>query len=145
MPVAVQRSPFDEPPPLKLRTPQARVLAALMPDNLNDAWFDWPTYNRAQLNIRAGFTGVSGTLTRVLNGIRPGSSSGGAHPGLLALELVKAETLDIDGVAEVNYHITSKGIVAYQAYVAEHGALPQVRSIEASTNHRYRKKEEKQA
>lgn len=122
---------------LALRTPQARVLRALMPANPTDLPHRWPTLTRAQLGVRAGYTAISGTITRALNGIREGSSSGDAHPGLLARGMIREERFDIDGLVEVNYTITTLGIQAYQAYITEHGDLPPLKDASSCTNYRY--------
>lgn len=145
MPVSVRRSPFNNgdqlsnPPSASLiRTPQARVLAALVPEDPMGYVIDWPIWTRALLAVRAGYTAVSGTVTRALNGIRPGSSSGEPHAGLLDLGYIEEVVLDIDGVNEVNYRITAAGIRAYQEYVAAKGKLPELRDAASCTNHRYK-------
>lgn len=153
MPVSIRNNPFDDGinkktiAPLKqsnnedrLRTPQARVLAALMPNDTTEPVSEWPLITRAQLGINAGYTALSGTITRVLNGVREGSSSGDPHPGLLARGMIEEVVLDIDGVKEVNYRTTAAGIRAYQAHVAIHGKqLPNVRDKKACVNDRYKK------
>jgi hypothetical protein len=144
MPVSVDVDPFSGQPvnrdDLSLRTPQARVLAALAPDGDDAARVDWPVVTRAQLGVRAGYTAISGTITRALNGIRVGSSSGDAHPGLLVRGFVEEVVLDIDGTREVNYRITEVGIRAYRARVAERGpSLPPQRDKATCTNDRYRR------
>jgi hypothetical protein len=122
-----------------LRVPQARVLAALVPDDPTDPPSEWPLLTRAQLGIRAGYTGTSGSITRTMNGLREGSSSGNAHPGLLGAGLVEAIEIDVDGLAETNYRITAAGIAAYQAHVAATGGkLPEVKSAALCVNNRYR-------
>lgn len=114
----------------KLRVPQARVLAALMPEDPESYWTEWPVFNRAQLGVQAGYTAISGSITRALNGIHPGSSSGDPHLGLLALELV--EEVNIDG--ETNYRATALGVRAYQLYIQSKGGLPEVRDPTLTTN-----------
>jgi hypothetical protein len=124
-----------------LRLQQARVLRVLMPTNPTDPPFEWPIFTRANLCLRAGFKLTSGSITRVLNGIRPGNRTSGApHPGLVERGLVETITLDIEGVAETNYQITAAGIRAYQAYVAMLcGKLPEVKDAATCTNARYAK------
>lgn len=154
MPVSIKRSPFvatasvskttkSKPrkmPRRLLRTPQARCLAALQPDDVSDPISEWPLVTRAQLGVRAGYTAVSGTVTRALNGIHEDSSSGDAHPGLLRLGLVEEVILDVMGVSEVNYRATMAGVRAYQTYMITHGsALPQLRDAAICTNDRYKK------
>ena len=143
MPVSVQRDPFggkkQDTETVKLRTPQARVLAALQPDDPTDSLWHWPTVTRAQLGIRAGYTAISGTVTRALNGIREGSSSGDPHLGLLALGYVEEVILDIEGTKEVNYRATQAGVRAYKAYMSTNeGKLPQLRDATTCTNDRYK-------
>ena len=140
MPVSVRRD-------LALRTPQARVLAALMPANPALPPFLWPCLTRAVLARRAGYTAISGSVTRALNGIQPGSSSdaapngtpGKGHPGLLARGMIEEFILDIEGVKEVNYRATALGVQAYQTYIATHGELPELKDKEGCINDRYRK------
>lgn len=143
MPVSVKRDPFSGLPiirtDLSLRTPQARILAALMPEYPEDPVSEWPVVTRAQLGVRAGYTAISGTVTRALNGIKAGSSSGDPHPGLLAREMVEEVILLIEDVKEVNYRATARGVAAYQEYLKDHPALPVVRDKDSCTNDRYRK------
>lgn len=143
MPVVVKRDPFSGcaivPNDLALRTPQARVLHVLMPARPEAPAIDWPLVTRAQLGVRAGYTAISGTVTRVLNGIRQGSSSGDPHPGLLARAMIVEVVLDIEGTKEVNYQITPLGIKAYQAYLASNGGkLPAYRDASLCINDRYK-------
>lgn len=144
MPVNIKRDPFSgqliRPSDLSLRTPQARILAALMPEYPEDPVTEWTLVNRRYLGIRAGYTPISGTVTRALNGIKEGSSSGDAHPGLLARGFVEEVVLVIEGTSEINYRITHAGIRAYQKYVDEHGKLPVVKDAATCTNDRYAKK-----
>lgn len=150
MPVSIKRSPFDNTRPKqshpingdKLRTPQARVLAALYPEYPEDPPSEWPLVSRGQLNIRAGYTVTSGTVTRALNGVRDGSKSCTPHLGLIARGLVTEEVLDIDGVSETNYRITLTGIRAYQTYKLKHGTPPEVKDPSTYINDRYKKKSE---
>ena len=152
MPVSVRRSPFPvDPPPGSttpvtprpiLRTPQARVLASLVPETPDIPRIDWPILTRAKLGIKAGYTAISGSVTRALNGIRPGSSSGDAHLGLLDLGFVEEVVLDIDGTTEVNYRATAAGVGAYREYLSAQGALPELRDPAVCTNERYKKKSE---
>jgi hypothetical protein len=132
-----QHSPPATAP--ELRVPQARVLAALMPANPSESRYNWPVLTRPLLSVEAGYTGTSGTITRALNGIREGSSSGDAHPGLLARGLVEEVPLDIDGLIEVNYRVTAAGIREYQAWVAAGGKLPAIKDSTKNTNRRYRR------
>lgn len=144
MPISTKIDPFSKQPVRKnqpLRTPQARVLAALMPAYPEDPVSEWPLVNRPQLGIRAGYTSISGTVTRALNGIRAGSSSGDPHPGLLALGYVEEVPVSLDGVTETNYRATRDGIKAYQDYLALNNKLPTVRPASICTNDRYRKEE----
>lgn len=140
MPVSVKIDPFSKQPirrDLPLRTPQARALSVLMPDDQSLPESEWSAFGKAQLQERMGLTPLSGTLTRVLNGIREGSSSGDPHPGLLARGLVVEIPIDVEGVSLVLYQITRAGVEAYEKHVREHGKLPTMRSREASTNLRY--------
>jgi hypothetical protein len=121
-----------------LRVPQARVLRVLMPADPSDHWIEWPVLTRAQLAVRAGYTGTSGSITRVLNGIHEcNRTSGDPHPGLLARGLIEEEPLDICGLIEMNYRITPAGIREYQAWVAAGGRLPAVKDAALCVNDRY--------
>lgn len=125
-----------------LRVPQARVLKALYPKYLDDPPHEWPLVTRAVLGIRAGYTAISGTITRALNGIRPGSSSGDPYLGLIALKYVEIEQLDIEGVIEDNYRITHAGIKAFEQYISVNGdKLPPVKEASLCINDRYKKEE----
>ncbi len=143
MPVAVGRDPFSVPvsPKSTLRTLQARVLAVLMPESLGAPLIDWPLCNRSQLGTSAGYTSLSGSCTRALNGVREGSSSGDAHLGILALGYVVEVVLDVEGVTEMNYRATPAGVAAFAAYITEHGAMPPLRDITACRNKRQGKGE----
>ncbi len=148
MPVANRRPTTiaDVPPPSangngdlnNLRLQQARVLRALMPGDPTVPPIDRPLFTRANLCLRAGFKLTSGSITRALNGIRPGNRTSGApHPGLVERGLVEVVPLDIDGLMEVNYSITAAGIRAYQAYFTHGGNLPPVKDAATCTNARY--------
>lgn len=132
-------APQPSPATPRLRVPQARVLAALVPPYPEDPPRLWPLWGRPALARRAGYTPVSGSITRALNGIRAGSSSGDPQTGLLALGYVETVEVDVCGVTESNYRITAAGVAALHAYLAEHGELPPLRDQGASTNKRYRK------
>lgn len=136
MPVAVRQSPLaSSKPNIELRVPQARVLRVLMPDRPDDPPMDWPTLCRAVLGLRAGYTAISGSITRALNGIRPGSSSGDAHLGLVALGLVEVGEVDVDGVVERSYRITEAGIREFGRFMAQNGnALPPLRDAALCVN-----------
>lgn len=109
-----------------LKIPQVRVMRALA---------GGAVLTRAKLQERAGYTAASGTVTRVLNGLREGSSSGAAHPGLLALGLVERVDLDVDGVTECGYALTAAGEARLAALNGT--PLPKHRDRWKSTNYRY--------
>lgn len=126
----------------RLRLPQARVLKALMPAHPGDPQSEWPLCARADLATRAGYTPISGTVTRALNGICAHSDSGRPHSGLIDLHLV--EVINVDGATEVNYRITPAGIRAYQQYAAAKGnKLPAVKDAATCTNDRYKHQPER--
>ena len=147
MPVSMKYSPFagdDNKPPTTakrhvLRTPQARALSALVPEDTSWPVSEWPLLNRANLSVNAGYTAISGTMTRALNGIKEDSSSGDAHPGLLTLGYVEEVVLDVEGVKEVNYRATVVGAVAYLEWAAVNGGVPQVKDRAMCINDRYKK------
>lgn len=143
MPVSTKIDPFSKQPIRDgepLRTPQARVLAALMPTYPNDPVSEWPLVTRAQLAARAGYTAISGSVTRALNGIKFGSSSGDPHPGLLVSGLVEEVPVEVEGLVETNYCATAAGIQAYCTYLAAQGGkLPQLRDASVCTNDRYKR------
>lgn len=144
MPVSVRIDPFSQRPirpDQPLRTPQARVLAALQPEYPDDPVSEWPLITRAQLAVRAGYTAISGTLTRALNGQRPGGVNE-PHPGLLALGFIEEVVLDIEGRREVNYRSTAAGVRKYADHVAgSNGRLPEVRDRTICINDRYKDKD----
>lgn len=144
MPTSTRIDPFSRQPvsrhDLTLRTPQARVLAAVIPADLSLPQFDWPVVTRARLSVKAGYTAISGTVTRALNGIRPGCKSGPPHPGLLVRGMIEEVVLEIEGVEEVNYRITPLGIRAYTAYLEQNGgSIPQGREKSSYVNDRYKR------
>lgn len=126
----------------ELRTPQLRVLNALRPKNPDSAPINWPIMGRAIIARRAGYTEVSGSVTRALNGIPEGSSSGDTHPGLIELGMVIPFVVDLDGVEEPNFQITLLGLQALEDYLRAGGSLPPVRNASICTNHRYMIEEE---
>jgi hypothetical protein len=154
MPVSIPpgHDPFQGPAPRRraasrsqptastvIRTPQARVLRALYPTYPEDPSWDWPLVTRTKLCVRAGYTVISGTVTRALNGIRQTNrTSGDPHPGVIELGWVEVVMIDIEGVMETNYRITQAGIAAYDAFIAGGGSLPPVKDADICTNHRHR-------
>ena len=162
MPVAIRNSPFERAGRPPLRTPQARLLQAMMPPYDGAPEFDWPTWTRAMLGVHAGYTAVSGTVTRALDGLaartvrgaRPssgkwvqstddpnawvGNGSGDVHPGLLALGLVEVVVLDSDGTRDVCYRATPAGVAAFREHERAHGKLPLPRDKSSCINDRYK-------
>lgn len=123
-----------------LRVPQARILRALMPVDPRDLQDEWPLLTRGVMAIRAGYSPISGTVSKALLGIKESNkTSGDPHPGIVQLKLVETTELNIDGVIETNYRITKLGIRAFQRFVAEGGKLPPVREPSVHTNQRYAK------
>ncbi len=116
--------------PVKLRTPQARILAVL-------AYEDCPPLIKSALAEAAGFTAKSGTINSSLNGIPEGSSSGKPTLGLIEMGYVLRSPLDIDGIQEVVYSITEKGRGALAQWMSDNGGLPKMRDKKISTNRRY--------
>lgn len=121
-----------------LRIPQLRVLCALMPENPDTYWTEWPMLTRGDLGVRAGYTPISGSITRALNGLREGSSSGPPFPGLIALSLVEEVNVNLDGVQETNYRITKAGVEEYLKYISKK-PLPPVKDSSICINERYKK------
>lgn len=139
MPVLIRRDPFDHPPPkrtdLSLLIPQVRVLKVLVPPDPSTPKCDWPMLNREYLGARAGFTATSGTLTRVLNGIRPyNKTTGTPHPGLLQRGMIELVMLEVEDTTEANYRATDLGIRAYRAHIEQYGNVPPVKAPEGCTN-----------
>lgn len=118
---------------MKLKIPQVRVLRCFTSGR--------PLLNRAKIAERAGFSELSGTVTRVLNGLREGSSSGAAHPGLLTLGYLERIDLEVEeGVTETCYRITDAGARALAAWEAESGGKSvTMRDKTSSVNHRYKR------
>ena len=140
MPVSVRRTPFIAPPVQSLyddlRVPQVRVLSILMPPNPEDNQIDWPLWTTQMLADWIGVSKKSDSIRRALRGLPEGSTSWDAHPGLLTRKLVDEVVLEVEGVNEKSYRITTTGIAAYQAYVAKHGSLPRVRDAAICANER---------
>lgn len=118
---------------MNLKIPQVRVLQCFTSGR--------PLLTRAKLAERAGFSELSGTVTRVLNGLREGSSSGAAHPGLVALGYLERVELEVEeGVTETCYRITDAGARALVAWEAARGGKPAtMRDKTSSINHRYKR------
>ena len=114
----------------KLRVPQVRVLSVLAGNGEN-----LPSLTRTKLQQRCGFSEKSGTITRVMNGVKEGSSSGAARPGLIDLLLVRSYVLNVDGAEEVVYKATELGLAVLRAHGPEN--LPPLRGRDVSTNLRY--------
>ena len=112
----------------ELRLPQVRVLRALAGGG---------ALTRARLSVAAGYTAVSGTVTRALNGLKEGSSSGPAHPGLLALGYAEQHELELDGgETETVYVITAAGRAALDGTADVN--LDPARPKASCINHRYK-------
>jgi len=111
----------------KLRIPQLRLLQILADGS--------PALTIVKMAEEAGFSTISATTWRALNGVRRGSSTGGPRPGLLELGLVAKEQLEIEaGLVETVYQITKLG----RAVLEQQGRkLPELRSKESSINKRY--------
>ncbi len=94
MPVAVRHDPFR----YRLPAHQVAVLALLMPA-VNAAPVDWPLCTRAAMRLALGYSPTN-SLNRILN-----------HPksGLVPLGLVEVVVLDVEGVLETSYRITTEG------------------------------------
>jgi hypothetical protein len=146
MPVSPGRDPFnmngspslgDIKPTIKLRLPQARVLAVLVPPNPSDPPSEWASVPGKVIAYRLGTSEVSDYIRRAMRGLREGSPSGTPHKGLLALGYATEYVLDIEGLDEIHYQITAAGIAAITEYL-KHNKLPPVRNASLCTNDRYR-------
>ena len=115
-----------------LRVPQIRALLVLRGEGRGIPL----ALSRAKLQERCGFTPTSGTVTRVMRGLPGGTSSGPACPGLIELGLVRVLNLEVDGVTEQCYQITPMGQGVIDCHT---GDLPPLRSVNGSTNSRYKK------
>lgn len=124
-----------------LRTPQARVLAALMPKDPTFPQFDWPVLTRVGIADKVGVSSLSDLVWRALKGLKGGNPRRPGHPGLIDLGLVEATSIDIDGLKETNYRITQAGIAAMQEYIAAKGEVPPVKDRKQCVNMRYVKEE----
>jgi hypothetical protein len=122
----------------KLLMCQVRVLRALMPDDPADPTTEWPLLNRTQLNRRAGFTELSGNITRALRGGMAGARITIRTPGLLETGLVVMLTIDVMDAREDCYRATPAGVEAYRKYVGEYGEPKEVRDPSSCTNKRYK-------
>jgi len=107
-----------------LQLPQARILRALEERHPR-------LLSRDELAKQIGYSPISGTLTRALNGVRQGSSSGPAYPGLLELRMIE-KVRQYGRARGVVYRITERGRGAMNGV----GPLPSLRDQEASKNWR---------
>lgn len=119
---------------LKLRIPQLRVLGVLLPDDSSKSALIWPAITTNELAKRIGVSTISDSIRRAMRGLPKGSSSGEAHPGLLALGLAEELVYDVDGRREVAYRATPTGIVAYRRHIAAVGELPPLKDKASSVN-----------
>lgn len=133
-----------------LRLPQLRVLAALMPANVELR--PWPTYDRVALCRAVGVSTRSDSVWRAIMGLRNRLRKD-AYPGLIDLGLVRAEKLDSGEATlhaysgqwrgpriEVTYCITPLGLQVIAAHIAANGPLPPVKSTAGQcVNKRYSK------
>lgn len=104
----------------QVTVPQKRILMALSKVK---------TLTRLQIAAKVGYTAISGTVGRALNGNH-------AHDGLVKLGLVDRIEVDIygDGSAhETHYKITKAGMAAARNI----GRLPPQRDKEICKNKRY--------
>lgn len=139
MPVSIRTDPFRQQQVCKgrsLRTPQARVLVALVPTYPNDPVSEWPSMTATRIAMVTGISPRSDCIRRALRGLPEGSSSGDAHEGLLARLYVESVKVDVDGVLETYYQMTRAGMHALQNYLADR-QLPQVRPASMCVNKRY--------
>ena len=113
-------------PKVKIRLPQIRALQALKSGEL---------MTQVKICRACGFSEKSGTIRSIINGVPEGSSSGPARPGLVTLGLVDRVELDIEGVLEVVYRITDRGLARLEQ---EDRQLPPLRDKDISTNRRYK-------
>lgn len=121
-----------------LRIPQARVMNALMPAYPDDPITEWPLITRSQLAVKAGYSVISGTVTRVLNGIhKDNKTTGNPHPGMIQRGYIEVVVVDVEGVKETNYRITPSGIRAVQRFVKSGRKLPPLRDSKLCINDRY--------
>lgn len=146
MPVAIRHTPsippVEEvavpPEPVKLRVVQARVLSALLPDDLDADPTDYPTVPMKLVASRIGVSSISDAVRRAMRGLPEGSSSGGAHKGLVALGFAEEVTLNIDGLREICFRITVNGVATITEYLAKN-TLPPLRNRASCINDRYKK------
>lgn len=109
MPVSVRRDPFGKEPVPKyrpLRTPHARVLLALMPKRPSDPVCEWPVFTRAQMRVACGFSPTN-SMNRILHGVKEGPHK---HLGLIGEGYLEEVPIDVDGLIEMNYRLTPKGL-----------------------------------
>lgn len=141
MPVHVAHDPFAveiDSSHEALRIPQARLLQVLMPAYPEDPPCEWPLVTRTMLGMRAGYTAISGTVTRALNGIRATNrTSGDPHPGIIERGFIEVVTVNVEGVNEVNYRITKEGIQVFQEFLSHGGSIPPVKDAQLCVNDRY--------
>lgn len=124
----------------RLPVPHVRILRALKRAKGR-------ALTRGEVNERAGFSPLSGTINRAMGGVAKdsqGAKSGSARPqkGLIDLGLVKKRKR-IDETAGINewvYELTAAGEKALDDF---EGTVGEVRDKKLSTNQRYVKQWEK--
>jgi len=114
---------------MKITEPQARILSALMPDNPQDHWTEWPELSRVDLVVAAGLSPTN-SANRIING--------NEQPGLLPLGLMRVGTVEHETGSENVYRITAAGIKAFLDFLAENkGQMPKRKDKAGCVNERY--------
>ena len=117
--------------PLPASTIEARVLNAVA--SAQGGWL-----NRHDLNKKSGFTKLSGSATRALNGVKKNKYFPAGRPGLIQEKAIEVSRDDVDGKVEINYKVTPVGRTLLKTWLKEHdGKVPKLRGADTSTNKRY--------
>lgn len=120
-----------------ISVPQARLLNALKPrDGVK------PCLTRMKLIKAVGFSPLSGTFSRAMNGVKRDSAVSeflGAQPGLIKMEMIEVIEGKVDESSETAYRITKAGTDALEQFLAIK-KLPKARDKALCVNARYEKK-----
>lgn len=125
-------------PKQTISLPQARILSILRPKSGGKN----PILSRIKIIKEAGFSPLSGTFSRALNGVAKMSTVAefiGAKKGLVDLGFVKLVDTNVDGAVEHGYEATKDGLKELDKFLKTcvDGELPKHRDRTVCLNNRY--------
>lgn len=122
-----------------LSLPQARILSMLKPKVPSAKN---PILTRVKIIELCGFSPLSGTFSRAVNGVAKMSKVAefiGPQKGLVALKFINEVENQVDGKTEHGYEATRAGLLELQAFLktCKDGELPGNRDRKLCLNNRY--------